>query len=169
LANVFAFLQKLNGEGVKHFHPMKFLLLALRLCLAFFQRMSYFLTLGMLPPFVSAVVIVREGEKILMLERGDGRGYGLPGGYLKLHETAEAAAQRETLEETGLQVELLRVLGTLSGKRPRIWVSTVDIVFEGRVLGGELRPSPEGRPCWVNLEEVRSRVAFDYLKILEGG
>ncbi|MGH7493312.1 MAG: NUDIX hydrolase [bacterium] len=146
---------------------MKFFLLTLRLCLAVFQRVSYFLTLGMLPPFVSAVVVVRQGEKILMVERRDGRGYGLPGGYLKLDETVEAAAQREVLEETGLQVELVGVLGTLSGKRPGLWVSTVDIFYAGRVTGGELRGSREGRPCWVRLAEVRSQVAFDYLRILD--
>jgi 8-oxo-dGTP diphosphatase len=146
---------------------MKFILLFFRLGLAVFQRLCYLLTLGMLPPFVSAVVILRDGDKILMIERRDGRGYGLPGGYLKLDETAEAAAQREALEETGLQVEIVGFLGTLSGKRPRMWVSTVDIFFEGRVTGGELRSSHEGRPCWVKLAEVRQQVAFDYLKFLD--
>ncbi len=146
---------------------MRILLLSLRLGLALFQRVCYFLTLGMLPPFVSVVVVVRNGEKILMLERRDGRGYGLPGGYLKLQETVEAAAQREVLEETGLEVELVRVLGTLSGRRPRQWVSTVDVVYEGIVTGGTLRGSHEGRPCWAKLEDVRAQVAFDYIEIFD--
>jgi hypothetical protein len=59
------------------------------------------------------------------------------------------------------------LLGTLSGKRPGIWIHAVDSVFAGRVAGGALRDSGEGRACWVNLAEVRERVAFDYLEILD--
>ncbi|MCI0699264.1 hypothetical protein L0337_45590 [candidate division KSB1 bacterium] len=63
--------------------------------------------------------------------------------------------------------EITGFLGTLSGKRPGIWIHAVDIVYEGRVAGGALSDSGEGWVRWVNLAEVREQVAFDYLKILD--
>jgi len=146
---------------------LKGLQLFLRLVLASFQRVFYALSAGQMPPFASVAVVVREGEKILMLERSDGRGWGLPGGFVKMYEAAEEAARREVREETGFEVELTGVLGTLSGERPGAWIRSVDVVFSGRVISGELRASREGRGAWVRLREVRSQVAFDYLKILE--
>lgn len=146
---------------------MKIIFLTLRILLALLQRVLYVLTAGQLPPFASVAVVVRQHDKILMIARRDGKGYGLPGGHIKLSETAEAAACREVEEETGLQLEIARLLGTLSGRRPGTWVRTVDIVYEGRAGAGMLRDSHEGRCEWVKLEEVRDRVAFDYLKILD--
>ncbi|NUO80568.1 NUDIX hydrolase [candidate division KSB1 bacterium] len=146
---------------------MKGLQLFLRFILASFQRVFYVLSAGQMPPFASVAVLVREGEKILMVERSDGRGWGLPGGFVKMYETAETAARREVCEETGLEIEITGVLGTLSGERPGAWIRSVDVVFSGRITGGKLAASHEGRGAWVQLHEVRSRVAFDYLKILE--
>lgn len=146
---------------------MKFFLLALRFLLALMQRILYVLTLGEWAPFACVVAVIRDGEKILMVERRDGNGWGLPGGHIKLGETAEDAARREVKEETGLDFEILKILGTLSGKRPGVWLHAVDIVYEGRVTGGNLRGSGEGHARWVKLADVREQVAFDYLKILE--
>jgi len=146
---------------------VKFYYLTLRLLLALLQRVLYVLTAGQLPPFASVVVIVREGDKLLMIVRRDGKGYGLPGGHLKLNETAEEAAHREVAEETGLQLESLRLVGTLSGRRRGTWVRTLDVVYEGRVKRGTLHSSAEGRCEWIEFERVRDQLAFDYRKILE--
>lgn len=146
---------------------MKFIFLTLRFILAVLQRLLYFITLGEWAPFACVAVVIRDGEKILMIERRDGNGLGLPGGHIKQGEIAEDAARREVKEETGLDVEIVKILGTLSGKRPGIWLYAVDIIYEGRVTGGKLRDSGEGRARWVKLSEVREQVAFDYLKILD--
>ncbi|MEK7727799.1 MAG: NUDIX hydrolase [candidate division KSB1 bacterium] len=135
--------------------------------MASFQRVFYVLSAGQMPPFASVAVIMREDEKILMIKRSDGRGWGLPGGFVKMSESAEAAARREVREETGFEVELTGVLGTLSGERPGAWIRSVDVVFSARIVRGALRASHEGRGEWVRLPEVRAQVAFDYLKILE--
>ena len=146
---------------------MKFIFLTLRLILALIQRVLYVLTFGEWAPFACVAVVLRDGEKILMIERKDGNGLGLPGGHIKQGETAEAAARREVKEETGLDFEIIKILGTLSGQRPGIWLHAVDIVYEGRVTGGDLHDSGEGRARGVKLSEVREQVAFDYLKILD--
>ena len=54
-------------------------------------------------PGVSVVVL--QGGDVLLVQRGKGayRGlWSLPGGAIELGETAEAAARRELMEETGL-------------------------------------------------------------------
>jgi 8-oxo-dGTP diphosphatase len=56
-------------------------------------------------PRAGVSVVVIEGDDVILVQRGKGayRGFwSLPGGAIELGETAEAAARRELLEETGL-------------------------------------------------------------------
>ncbi|RME01968.1 MAG: NUDIX hydrolase [Calditrichaeota bacterium] len=156
-------MQSLN-HGAK---GLKLLFLVLRLSAILFQRFFNLLTFGNLPPFAAVAVVVKQNEKILMIDRIDGKGLGLPGGFVRLQETMESAAVRETREETGLDIELTGILGVLSGKRPGTLLRAVDVVYSGRVIGGQLKNSFEGKCRWVNLQQEKPRVAFDYIKILE--
>ncbi|MGW2092076.1 NUDIX domain-containing protein [Promicromonospora sukumoe] len=45
-----------------------------------------------------------EARRLLMIERGDGHGWALPGGMLDPDETPRTAAARELAEETGLAI-----------------------------------------------------------------
>ncbi len=61
-------------------------------------------------PAVGAFVF--RGDAVLLVKRRDEPNQGLwsiPGGSLEVGETVEAAAERETLEETGVVVRSLRV------------------------------------------------------------
>jgi len=65
-------------------------------------------------PLVGIGIAVLHGPAVLMIKRGRPPALGawsLPGGAQKLGETAEQAARRELLEETGLQVGDLHVAG----------------------------------------------------------
>ena len=68
------------------------------------------------PKVVAGVVLVREG-RVLLLRRAHeplrGR-WVIPSGYVDRGETVEAAARRETREETGLNPILERLLGVYS-------------------------------------------------------
>ena len=58
-------------------------------------------------PIVGIGVAVLRGEALLLVRRGSAPNLGawsLPGGGQELGETVEAAARRELLEETGLEV-----------------------------------------------------------------
>ncbi|GGX40359.1 NUDIX hydrolase [Streptomyces noursei] len=62
---------------------------------------------------VAAAVIVRDGRVLLVrraVEEGDLR-WQFPAGKVEAGESPEQAAVRETLEETGLTVEAVKVLG----------------------------------------------------------
>lgn len=63
-------------------------------------------------PIPAASAFAFRGDSILLIKRRDEPSQGLwspPGGSLELGETAEQAAVRETLEETGVTVRPLRV------------------------------------------------------------
>ncbi|PSM44617.1 DNA mismatch repair protein MutT [Streptomyces dioscori] len=63
----------------------------------------------------SSVVVSDEQGKVLLLARADTGGWGLPGGLMDPGESFEDTARREVLEETGLVVGALTLLGLFSG------------------------------------------------------
>lgn len=62
----------------------------------------------------SVTVVLSEKGEILLQHRSDGR-WGLPGGLMELGESCEDTARREAMEETGLTLGALRLLGVYSG------------------------------------------------------
>ena len=64
-------------------------------------------------PILGALAVVRRGARVLLAQRsvppGIGK-WGFPGGMQELGETAQACAQRELLEETGIRAESVKIL-----------------------------------------------------------
>lgn len=92
-------------------------------------------------PVAVAGVIVRDGERVLLVRQASFPLFVLVSGFLEAYESAEDAAVREVKEETGLEVVVERVVGTYSC-RP-IGKNMVFIVCLARLTGGELRLSDE--------------------------
>jgi 8-oxo-dGTP diphosphatase len=81
-------------------------------------------------------VIIEHGDCVVLIERRDEpHGWALPGGHVDEGESLAAAAQREALEETGLEVALTDQFFCYSdpGRDPR--KHTVSTVFIGRSDG----------------------------------
>jgi 8-oxo-dGTP diphosphatase len=98
----------------------------------------------------AAAVIRDERGRVLLIRRGDGRGWSLPGGIMEPGERIVDCVVRETREETGLEVEPLRLIGIYSD--PAFMQITfpngdeahlVSATFECRVVGGRLRADGE--------------------------
>jgi 8-oxo-dGTP diphosphatase len=106
------------------------------------------LTGGSLPPFCCVAAVVERDGELLLLERSDGQGLCLPGGYLRVGEAPEQAMAREVLEETGYRVQVGELLLALPDATSRI--KSVNIVYACTVDGGELLRSHEGQPCWMD-------------------
>ncbi len=94
----------------------------------------------------TAAIIRDEASRVLLIRRGDGRGWSLPGGLIEPGERVADSIVREVREETGLEVEPVRVVGVYSD--PTFThitypngdqVHFVSTTFECRVVGGELR------------------------------
>jgi ADP-ribose pyrophosphatase YjhB (NUDIX family) len=93
------------------------------------------------PKLVAGALFELDGG-VLLVQRAIEPGYGkwtFPGGFVERGETAEAAAEREVLEETGLEVRTSGIVGLYSyeGQVPAI------AVFTAKVTGGEPAPLDE--------------------------
>ncbi|MBI2780648.1 MAG: NUDIX hydrolase [Chloroflexi bacterium] len=94
------------------------------------------------PKLVVTTIPVTEAGEVVLLRRGyePGRGsWAQPGGFLEVDETATEGAIRETDEEVGLLVEPGEILGLYA----RLEAAVIVLVYEARIVGGELRTSPE--------------------------
>ena len=92
------------------------------------------------PSLASDVIIELEGpdgvpHSVVFIERRDGRGLAMVGGFVKVGESAEEAATREALEETGLSVTELRQWCMFSRARRDPRRHTAAQVFVGRARG----------------------------------
>ena len=89
-----------------------------------------------MPSIGVSVAVFNEG-KVLLTRRKDFPVWCLPGGGINAGETAAHAAIRETLEETGVEVKLTRLVGVYS--RPNWWDGgDHSIVFIAEPIGGAL-------------------------------
>jgi len=102
---------------------------------------------------VAGTIPWRDG-KLLLTRRAIDPAHGkwtFPGGYVDWGETVDAAALRETWEETGLTVRLGGLIGVYSYPNAPV----VIVVYRARVLGGTLTLCHENdRLEWVTPAEV---------------
>ncbi len=100
------------------------------------------------PRVAANAVIFNAAGQVLLTRRADNGMWCLPGGHLDFGERLAQAAARETLEETGLQVEVERLIGVYSAPYPDgFTINDVNQIvvasFLCRVVGGELVLSDE--------------------------
>jgi 8-oxo-dGTP diphosphatase len=88
------------------------------------------------PRIGACAAIYDDAGRILLCDRVDGRGWCLPGGYADPHEPPQQTVVREVEEETGLEVEIERLLGLYSVTL-RNGSKIVVCTFECRVVAGE--------------------------------
>lgn len=94
---------------------------------------------------LSTAVLIEQGGKLLLLQRAHQpwRGsWNLPAGYVEVDEPPEQAAIREVREETGLEIEIDRLLGNYYFEDdPR--GNGLLVVYKGNIIGGNLNGSGE--------------------------
>lgn len=83
-------------------------------------------------------VAVVHNEQVLLTKRNDFEVWCLPGGHVDTGESVAQAAIRETAEETGLKVQLNRLVGIYSIPEARAWVNLI-VLFAGEPVGGEFK------------------------------
>ena len=69
-------------------------------------------------PIATSLAVVFCGDKILLIKRSKEPSLGkwsLPGGRIELGETVVAAAKRETLEETQVEIDVKKVMDIADG------------------------------------------------------
>jgi ADP-ribose pyrophosphatase YjhB (NUDIX family) len=95
----------------------------------------------------SVSVLARDDDgRVLLVRQADTGTWGLVGGGIEVDERPEDAARREAHEETGLHVELTRLVAALAGPDFRVRYPNGDeaayvaVIYEARVIGGAERP-----------------------------
>ena len=124
---------------------------------------------GLETPKLMVDVVIPVEEGVVLIRRGsdpfEGQ-WALPGGFVEVGETVEAAAVREAAEETGLGVELARLVGVYSepDRDPR--GHNVSVAFLARVLSGELSAASDAAEVSV-LDPGSVDLAFDHRRIID--
>ena len=101
-----------------------------------------------LVPAASSVVVNKDGA-ILLQRRADNAYWSLPGGAMEPGEDIATCCVRETREETGIEVEIVRLIGIYSNPRHVVVYSDGEVrqefsvCFSCRPVAGVLRPSTE--------------------------
>ena len=104
---------------------------------------------GRLSVGCAAAIFDEAQERLLLTRRTDNARWCLPGGRMESGESAAECCAREVFEETGLEVEVGRLIGIYTspdwlvayadGNRYQV----VSFCFEAKVVGGVLRLSDE--------------------------
>ncbi len=100
-------------------------------------------------PGVAAMIRNGQGQ-ILLQRRSDNGLWGLPGGSVEIGESVQQAIVREVEEETGLGVEVERLIGVYSDPAVQVVrypdgnvVHYISTLFACRILEGSLRTCEE--------------------------
>ena len=119
-------------------------------------------------PTVDVVIFLPSRGVLLVRRKNLPFSWALPGGFIDYGESAEQAAVRETLEETGLKVQLTGLVGVYSdpARDPRF--HTLSIVYAAGV-GEGARPHPgddAAEACFFPVHALPDDMAFDHRKII---
>ncbi|HEV7134549.1 MAG TPA: NUDIX domain-containing protein [Gaiellaceae bacterium] len=120
----------------------------------------------------SVASLVEDGDgRILLVRHVEGR-WMLPGGAVDPGERPAEAARRECLEEAGVEIEPIRILGVYGGPEYRVtyangdeamWIVTI---FEARLVAGEPAPSDDETidVGWFTREEIDALPQSDAMR-----
>lgn len=119
-------------------------------------------------PFACDMVLI-ENNKILLIKRGREPFKGLfatPGGRIEDNESAEQCAKREMKEETGLEIEIIRLTGIYSDPKrdPRGVIAAAFLVK--RTGGIPIAGDDAAEVAWFELNNL-PELASDHLKIIQ--
>jgi len=113
-------------------------------------------------PCVGALIVDRD--KILLVKRATPpyKGYwDIPGGFLEAGEHPKDGVIREVLEETGLRVRPLEILGIFMDKYGAESRDTLNIHYIVEIIGGEAQPgSDAGTLKWFSKNNLPEKIAF---------
>jgi 8-oxo-dGTP diphosphatase len=115
-------------------------------------------------------VVVDAAGRVLLIRRQNPPFKGelaLPGGFVEIGETVEAAARREVLEETGVRVSKLMLVGVYSNPDRDPRAHTCSVAFLARVRRSTTaRAGSDAREAlWVS-DPGRQALAFDHRRIV---
>ncbi|MDQ6893372.1 MAG: NUDIX hydrolase [Acidobacteriota bacterium] len=123
-------------------------------------------------PRVTVDAWIMDGRGRLLLIRRGGPpfegSWGLPGGFLDWRETTEDCCAREAFEETGLEVEVGKLLGVYSAPDRDPRGHNVTVLYEANPVGGKAKGGDDAAEAkWFTPGQLeRVDYAFDHAEIV---
>jgi len=95
---------------------------------------------------LSVSALVWRGDppvrELLLMRRSDNGHWGLPGGYVEAGESVTDAVAREVYEETGVEIEVGRLVGVYSDPKRQVIEYAPEETLELGYFPPEALPSP---------------------------
>lgn len=117
---------------------------------------------------VDCVILDSEG-RLLLVRRMNPPFKGqlcLPGGFVDIGETVEAAARRELLEETGVKVRKITLVGVYSDPNRDPRGHTCSAAFFARVVRAKARAGSDAAEVVWSDTPLREKLGFDHQRIV---
>ncbi len=113
-------------------------------------------------------LIDRPDRPIILIERGfKPLGWAIPGGFMDYGEAAEATAKREAMEEIGLEINLVELLGAYSDPTRDERQHTLALVYIATATGTPKAGDDAKAFKAVNVWELPKNLCFDHDRILQ--
>lgn len=101
---------------------------------------------------------------MLLIRRRDNGHWEPPGGVVELDDSLEGAVAREVKEESGIEVEVVRLTGVYKNVARGFYV--VSLVFLCRPVGGRPATGDETSDVgWFSTEEAMRRISRERMRI----
>lgn len=116
------------------------------------------------PTVLTNMCMVYDGDRILVQNRIDPGWPGIvfPGGHVEPDESFVESTIREVKEETGLDVNNLRLCGVKQFPMKEEGGRYIVFFFKTSTYSGELKSSREGEVFWINRKDL------DQYQLVEG-
>lgn len=115
-------------------------------------------------PKVAAVVFIEKDDRVLLVRRAMNpeRGkWSLPAGFIDFGEDPADAAVREVKEETGLQVEITRLIDVCGAPNNGDGASII-IIYAAQVIRGTAQPLDDAEAVlWYSATDPLPDLAFE--------
>jgi 8-oxo-dGTP diphosphatase len=121
------------------------------------------------PALTVDALIVDPARGVLLIRRANAPFQGhwaLPGGFVEVGETCEAACVREAREETGLDVEPVELVGVYSVPERDPRGHTVSPVYLCKVVRGSVRGGDDASEARWFADLTGVELAFDHAAVL---
>ncbi|KHF76305.1 MutT/nudix family protein [Acinetobacter sp. neg1] len=101
---------------------------------------------GYATPKIDVRAVVFKDNKLLLAKETQDGLWSIPGGWADIGYSAAENAEKEVLEETGLEVKVTRLLSLTDRRKhphPAMFLHVYKAFFWCELIGGELKPSIE--------------------------
>ena len=123
---------------------------------------------------VDAIILVNNKKDIILIRRRNPPfqgNFALPGGFVDVGETVEDACIREALEETNINIKIIRLIGVFSDPRrdPRGHTVTIAYLCEPKTKKEHPKAQDDAASLEIiPIENISSlKLAFDHMEIIK--